>query len=75
MNFGSGDPFTRALAIKPDDIDALIFRAVSGFSRATAMTDLTEIIRLKPDHGEAYFQRAILQALDTQTLPAAVADC
>lgn len=75
LGFGGSDPFSRALAIKPDDIDALMFRAVSGFSRATAMADLSEVIRLKPDHGEAYFQRAILQALDTRTLPAAIADC
>jgi TonB family protein len=75
LGIGGSDPFSRALAIKPDDIDALLFRASSGFSRATAMADLTEIIRLRPDHGEAYFQRAILQALETRTLPAAVADC
>jgi tetratricopeptide (TPR) repeat protein len=63
----------RAVKARPDDVDALMFRALT--HRATAFSDLTEIIRLQPDHSQAYFQRALLQALETRTLPAAVADC
>jgi TonB family protein len=64
----------RAVKARPDDVDALMFRALTGH-RATAFSDLTEVIRLQPDHSQAYFQRALLQALETRTLPAAIADC
>ncbi len=63
----------RAVKARPDDVDALMSRAL--MNRATAFGDLTEVIRLQPDHSQAYFQRALLQALETRTLPAAIADC
>ena len=78
--------FDQALKIKPDDVDALMLRAifhatpvqgttaVRGYNRAPALADLTEVIRLKPDDGEAYFWRALVRAMDKEALPSAVAD-
>ncbi len=63
----------RAVKARADDVDALMFRALT--NRPTALSDLAEVIRLQPDHSQAYFQRAMLLALDTRTLPAAVTDC
>jgi tetratricopeptide (TPR) repeat protein len=81
------DAFDRALKIKPEDVDILMLRAIfhatpvqgttaiRGYNRPAALADLTEVIRLKPDHTEAYFWRALLLAMDKGALPAAIADC
>jgi tetratricopeptide (TPR) repeat protein len=83
----SADAFDRAVKLKPADVDALMLRAIfhatpvqgttalRGYNRPAAIADLTEVIRLKPDHTEAYFWRALLLALDQGALPAAIADC
>ncbi len=51
--------------------------SVPGYSPPSAMTDLTEVIRLRHDHTEAYFWRAVLRAPDPdpKALPSAVEDC
>jgi tetratricopeptide (TPR) repeat protein len=86
---GAGVPaFDKAVKIRPDDVDTRMLRAlylavpvhgsaVPGYSPPTAMEDLSEVIRLRPDHTEAYFWRAVLRAQnpDPRGLPDAIADC
>lgn len=79
--------FDRAVKLAPGDIDALMLRAifqaspvegstvVRAYNRPAALADLTEVIRLKPDHGEAYYWRALLLAMDKEALNSAIADC
>jgi tetratricopeptide (TPR) repeat protein len=86
---GSGLPaFDQAVKISPDDVDARMLRAlfqavpiagtgVPGYSPPSAITDLSEVIRLRPDHTEAYFWRAMLraQAPEPKALLSAIEDC
>jgi tetratricopeptide (TPR) repeat protein len=73
--------FDRAISIKPDDIDVLMVHSAYystpwvAFNLNTAIGDLTEVIRLKPDYAEAYFRRALLRAIDKEQLPSAMEDC
>jgi tetratricopeptide (TPR) repeat protein len=83
----SADAFDRAVKLNPGDVDVRMLRAIfhatpvqgttalRGYNRPAALADLTEVIRLKPDHTEAYFWRALLLAMDQGALPAAIADC
>jgi tetratricopeptide (TPR) repeat protein len=83
----SPDAFDRALKLNAADVDVLMLRAifhatpvqgttaVRAYNRPAALADFTEVIRLKPDHTEAYFWRALLLAMDKSALPAAIADC
>jgi tetratricopeptide (TPR) repeat protein len=83
----SPDAFDRAIKLKAGDVDVLMLRAifhatpvqgttaVRAYNRPAALADFTEVIRLKPDHTEAYFWRALLLAMDKSALPAAITDC
>jgi tetratricopeptide (TPR) repeat protein len=76
----ASDGFTRALAIEPASIDALMMRAATcsaplyGYRYETAIADLSEVIRLDANYAEAYFQRALVRAADQPSLPLAIAD-
>ena len=76
----SGAAFDRAVKIRPDDVDALVFRALFNstiplnFKPALAVADWSEVIRLQPSNGEAYVRRALLRAVDKESLPAAIED-
>jgi tetratricopeptide (TPR) repeat protein len=86
---GSGLPaFDQAVKINPDDVDARMLRAlfqavpvagtsVPGYSPPSAITDLSEVIRLRPDYTEAYFWRAVFRAQepDPKALASAIEDC
>jgi TonB family protein len=86
---GAGVPaFDKAITLRPDDLDARMLRAlyqavpvhgavVPGYSPPSAIDDLSEVIRLRPDYTEAYFWRAVLRAQnpDPRGLPDAIADC
>jgi tetratricopeptide (TPR) repeat protein len=76
----ASDPFTRALAIDPASIDALMIRAATysapqyGYRDEAAIADLSEVIRLDAKYAEAYFQRALVRAPDKASLGLAIAD-
>jgi len=76
----TGAAFDRAVKLSPDNVDGLMFRALynstipMNFKPALAIADWSEVIRLQPSNGEAYVRRALLRAVDKESLPAAIDD-